>query len=43
MGRLFLPINNLDQILDKHKARDFNATSLSTFDFLIFTLLYLII
>ena len=29
--------------MDKLKARDFNATSLSTYDFLLFTLLYFII
>ena len=31
------------KISDKLKARDFNVTSLSTYDFLLFTLLYLII
>ena len=30
---LFWSINNLGEILDKLKARDFNATSLSTYDF----------
>ena len=40
---LFWSIKNSDEILDKLKARDFNATSLSTYDFLLFTLLYLII
>ena len=36
-------INNSGDILDKLKARDFNATSLSTYNFQLFTLLYLII
>ena len=40
---LFWSINNSGEILDKLKARDFNATSLSTYDFSSFTLLYLII
>ena len=40
---LFWLIKNSGEILDKLKARDFNATSLSTYDFLLFTLLYLII
>ena len=45
----FWSIKNSDEILDKLKARDFNATSFSTYDstftydFLLFTLLYLII
>ena len=30
---LFWSIKNLSEILDKLKARDFNATSLSTYDF----------
>ena len=30
---LFWSINNSGEILDKLKARDFNATSLSTYDF----------
>ena len=30
---LFWPIKNSCEILDKLKARDFNATSLSTYDF----------
>ena len=30
---LFWSINNLDGILDKLKARDFNAINLSTYDF----------
>ena len=30
---LFWSIKNSDEILDKLKARDFNATSLSTYDF----------
>ena len=30
---LFLSIKNSGEILDKLKARDFNATSLSTYDF----------
>ena len=30
---LFRSIKNSDEILDKLKARDFNATSLSTYDF----------
>ena len=30
---LFLSIKNPGKILDKLKARDFNATSLSTYDF----------
>ena len=30
---LFWSIKNLGEILDKLKARDFNATSLSTYDF----------
>ena len=34
----FWSIKNSGQILDKHKARDFNATSLSTYDF--FSTLY---
>ena len=41
--KLFWYIKNSGEILDKLKARDFNATSLSTYDFLLFTLLYLII
>ena len=40
---LFWSIKNSDEILVKLKSRDFNATSLSTYDFLLFTLLYLII
>ena len=41
---LFWSIKNSCEILDKLKARDFNVTSLSTYDFfLLFTLLYLII
>ena len=40
---LFWSIKNSGEILDKLKARDFNATSLSTMIFLLFTLLYLII
>ena len=40
---LFWSIKNSGEILDKLKARDFNATSLSTYDFLQFTLLNLII
>ena len=36
--------NDLGEILDKRKARDCNATSLSTYDFpTFFTILYLII
>ena len=35
--------NNSGDILDKLKARDFNATNLSTYDVLLFTLRYLII
>ena len=30
---LFWSIKNSGEILDKFKARDFNATSLSTYDF----------
>ena len=40
---LFWSIKNSGEILDKLKARDFNATSLSLMIFLLFTLLYLII
>ena len=40
---LFWSIKNSGESLDKLKARDFNATSLSTYDFLLFALLYLII
>ena len=40
---LFWSIKNSGEILYKLKARDFNATGLSTYDFLLFTLLYLII
>ena len=40
---LLWSIKNSGEILDKLKARDFNATSLSTYNFLPFTLLYLII
>ena len=40
---LFWSIKNSSEILVKLKARDFNATSLSTYGFLLFTLLYLII
>ena len=41
---LFLSNKSSGEELNKLKARDFNATSLSTYDFfLIFTLLYLII
>ena len=40
---LFWSIKNSGEVLDKLKARDFNATSFSTYDFLLFTLLYLII
>ena len=36
-------IKNSGEILDKLKARDFNAISLSSYDFLHVTLLYLII
>ena len=36
---LFLSIKNSGEILDKLKARDCNATSLSTYIFLLFTLL----
>ena len=38
-----LVYKNSGEILDKLKARDFNATSLSTYNFLLFTQLYLII
>ena len=38
----FWVIKNLNEILDKLNARDFNATSLSTYDFPLFTLLCLI-
>ena len=34
---------NSGENMDKLKARDFNAISVSTYDFLLFTLLYLII
>ena len=41
---VFWSIKNSGEILDKLKARDFNATSLFTYDFsTLFTLLYLII
>ena len=40
---LFWSIKNSGEILDKLKARDFNVTSLSTYDFYTLTLLYLII
>ena len=40
---LFWSIKNSGEILDKLKAKYFYATSLSTYDFLLFTLLYLII
>ena len=40
---LFWSINTSGEVLDKLKARNFNATSLSTYDFLLFTLLYHII
>ena len=40
---LFWSIKNSDEVLDNLKARDFNATSLSTYDFLLFILPYLII
>ena len=40
---LFWSIKNSGEILVKLKARDFNTTSLSTYGFLLFTLLYLII
>ena len=36
---LFWSINNPGEVLVKLKARDFNANSLSTYDFLLFTLL----
>ena len=36
-------IKNSGEVLDKRKAKDFNAISLSTYDFLSLTLLYLII
>ena len=36
-------IKNSGEVFDKLKARDFNATSLSTTIFLLFKLLYLII
>ena len=39
---LFWYIKNSDEVLDQLKARDFNATSLSTYVFLLFTPLYLI-
>ena len=39
---LFWSITNSGEISDKLKARDLNATSLSTYDCLLFTLLYLI-
>ena len=39
----FRSIKNPGEISDKRKARDFNATSLSTYDFLLFTFLYLMI
>ena len=38
---LFWSIKNSGELLDKLKARDFNVTSLSTYDFLLFTLLLL--
>ena len=40
---LFWSIKNSGEILDKLKARDINATTLSTYNLLLFTLLYLII
>ena len=40
---LFWSIKNSGEILDKVKARDFNLASLSTYDFLLFTRLKLII
>ena len=40
---LFWPIKTSGEVLDKLKTRNFNATSLSTYDFLLFTLLYHII
>ena len=40
---LFWSIKNSGENLDKLKARDFNATSLSTYYFLLFTRLYFII
>ena len=40
---LFWSIKHSGEVLDKLKARYFNATSLSTYDFLLFTLVYLII
>ena len=40
---LFWSIKNSGEVLDKLKARDFYAITLSTYDFLLFTLLYLII
>ena len=43
MKNLFWSIKKSFEILDKLKARDFNATSLSTYSFLLFTLLNLII
>ena len=39
---LFWSIKNSGEILDKHKARDFNATSLFTYDFSTLKLFYLI-
>ena len=40
---LFWSIKNSGEVLDKLKARDFNVTSLSTYDFPLFTLIYFII
>ena len=40
---LFWSIKNSGEILNRLKAGDFNATRLSTNDFLLLTLLYLII
>ena len=41
--KLFLSIKNSGEILDKLKARDFNATSLRLMIFLLLTRLYLIV
>ena len=40
---LFWSIYYSGEVFDKLKTKDFNATSLSTYDILVFTLLYLII
>ena len=43
LARIYLGLLNSVEVLDKLKAGDFDAPSMSTYDFPLFTLLYLIL